>query len=98
MDLDISPWNKSWCRTHVSCKPLPFLLGQESQVFLALEQSSRARTLTEGDAAEGAASACGGRRAQEGSPMGCDCKNKVYKYKVQLFLLSSGRKLRQLLS
>lgn len=28
---------------------------------------------------------------------GCDCKDKVYKYKMQLHLLSTGRKLRQLL-
>lgn len=39
-----------------------------------------------------------GRQAGEGSPTGCDCENKVYKYKVQLCLLSSGRKLRQLVS
>lgn len=82
----------------MSCKPFPFVLGQESRVFLALEQSSRAHIFTETDAAVGAASACGGRRAEEGSPTGCDCKNKVYEYKVQLFSLSSGRKLRQLLS
>lgn len=28
---------------------------------------------------------------------GWDCKDKVYKYKMQLHLLSTGRKLKQLL-
>lgn len=28
---------------------------------------------------------------------GCNCKDKVYMYKMQLHLLSTGRKLRQLL-
>lgn len=97
-NLDLPPLNESWGRKYMSCKLLPFVVGQESQVFLALEQTSRAHISTQRDATGGAASVRSSQQAGEGSPAGCGCKNKVYKYKLQLHSLSSGRKLRQLLS
>lgn len=49
-DLDLPPSDESGGRTCVSCKPLPFVLGQESQVFLALEQTSKAHISAQRDA------------------------------------------------
>ena len=49
-DLDLSPSDESWGRTCVSCKPLPFVLGQGSQAFLAPEQTSSACISTQRDA------------------------------------------------
>lgn len=57
-------------------------------MFLSPKQRSTAHR-----GAEGTALARPGRLERKG----CDCKDKVFKYKMQLHLLSAGRKLKQLL-
>lgn len=88
LQLRSTPLDESWGRICESCKL--FLLGQGSQVFLSPKQTSTAHrgVMLE----EQPWHILAGEQRQ-----GCDCKDKVCKYKMQLHLLSTGRKLRQLL-